>query len=370
MFVMLLVLFDGCGKNKGNTVTPSGTGTPSPTAIVTLPPEKVTEDDTSGTDGQQTNGKKLLEYIPLQADTEYVYEGKGSEFATYTRTVDYIDATNNKIQVRTNNGGTETVSVIEVKNGAVSVIYKINECYYRDSFMDITLEDKDKEVLLMEPLVKGTAWTLPNGSKRTITAMDVKVDTPSGQYTTIEVTTKGKDGTTKDYYAPKVGLIKSVFGLGDNEISSTLSKVTTDATLTQNINVYYVDENEKMYTKPLKLTFKTNDVTRTVLEKALRQDAVKESYQPLISTNTKINSMYKGTDDIAYVDFSADLTKDMNLGSGFETLVLQCITNTVGDYYGVKKVYLTVAGKPYESGHILMKKGETFLVKTDGAIRK
>ena len=52
----------------------------------------------------------------------------------------------------------------------------------------------------------------------------------------------------------------------------------------------------------------------------------------------------------------------MNAGSGYESMILQCITNTLGIYYGVTKVYLTVEDKPYSSGHIIMKKGQAFIV--------
>lgn len=216
----------------------------------------------------------------------------------------------------------------------------------------------------MEPLTKGTKWTLSDGRKRYISAVDVKVSTPAGKYKAIEVITKDKGTITRDYYAPKVGLVKRAFGTGDVAVSSTLSKINTNKQFVQTIDVYYPDTNEKLHVKSLKLSFRTGDVTRLVLQKALREQAVKESALPLISTNTKINSLYLGKGNIVYIDFSKSFVEDMNLGSGFEAAVLQCITNTLGNYYGVKKVYITIEGKPYESGHIVMKKGETFQVNT------
>ena len=59
----------------------------------------------------------------------------------------------------------------------------------------------------------------------------------------------------------------------------------------------------------------------------------------------------------------------MNAGAGYELLILQSITNTLGDYYGVKEVNITIDGKLYESGHILMKKGETFKVNYDKVVQ-
>ncbi|MDD3172398.1 MAG: GerMN domain-containing protein [Herbinix sp.] len=367
--VLLMVLFSACNKNKTNDENAGATATPSPQPIVTLPPEEVTDEDTTGIDPQENESTlKLQDYYPIQADTEYFYEGKENEYAAYTRVTDFVDEANNKVQTRTDNGGSETVNVTQIKDGKVSVIFTANECYYRDNFMDKT-EASEDEVLLMEPLVKGTQWKLSDGSKRYISAIDVNVDTPSGKYKALEVTTEGKDSTTKDYYAPKVGLIKTVYSSGDMEVSSTLSKINTDTPFTQNIDIFYPDTDEKIYVEPLTLSFRTGDVTRLVLQEALRKEAVKESYLPLVSAKTKINSLYLGNDKIVYADFSADLVNDMNAGAGYETLILQSITNTLGNYYGVEKIYLTVAGKPYESGHVLMKKGETFKVDMSNVAR-
>ncbi|MPM51125.1 hypothetical protein SDC9_97872 [bioreactor metagenome] len=52
----------------------------------------------------------------------------------------------------------------------------------------------------------------------------------------------------------------------------------------------------------------------------------------------------------------------MNAGSGFEAMILQCLTNTLGDYYQVEEVYITIDGGPYESGHIIIEEGEAYKV--------
>lgn len=328
-------------------------------------PEVTITDDTSGADAEDDiDTLKLENYFPIQADTQYIYEGKGNEYAAYTVFTDFLDSVNNKVQTRTNNGGTETVRVIEVKDGKVSVLYMINECYYRDNLLEATPME-EPEILLQEPLVAGTQWTLPGGKQRFISAVDVSVETPSGTYKAIEVTTQSDDSVIKDYYAPQVGLVKSIFASGDMEVISTLKEVKTNTPFTQTIDVFYPDTDEKLHRGTLSLSFRTNDETRVLLESALRQEAQKEGYLPLVGENTVINSLYKGEDNIVHVDFSGDMTEDMNLGAGFETLVLQSITNTLGNYYGVEEVIITVDGKPYESGHILMKEGETFTVNMD-----
>jgi spore germination protein GerM len=91
--------------------------------------------------------------------------------------------------------------------------------------------------------------------------------------------------------------------------------------------------------------------------------------ESLLGPNVKINSLYLNKDNVVYVDFSKEFTTQMNAGSGYELMILQCITNTLGEYYGVNKVYITIENKPYSSGHILMKKGEPFIVNTENSIQ-
>lgn len=357
--VLFLVLLSGCNKNKqngGDNTNNVPTTQPTVTPVAAEPTQKA----------QET--KTVADYYPLLADTEYIYTGDGSEYASFNRYTDFIDEVDNRIQIRTDNGGTETVKVIEIKDGMLSVIKAVNECYYRDNFIENLTADGNSEVLLKEPLVQGTEWTLADGSKRSISAVDVPIETPSGNYQALEVTTQYSDSVTKDYYAPQVGLVKSIFNPGDSQVTSTLSEIKTNTPFTQTLSLYYPDSDEKIHVEPVTLNFKTNDNTRQVIQDTICKKADNESYLPLASTNTKINSLYLGTDNIVYVDFSPELVTDMNAGSGIELSILQCITNTLGNYYGTDQVYITVDGKPYESGHIQKKQGETFKVDLSNVV--
>lgn len=358
---LLLFVLNGCG-NANNGGQPSDKLSPTQEPVLTQPAQE--QEDTKDTAATM----KLIDYFPMLADTEYVYQGTGNEYASFTRYTDFLDIEKNRIQTRTNNGGSETVRVIEIADGQISVNTIISECYYRDNLLDLEPTQENPEVLLTEPLVTGTQWILPDGRRREITGVEVEVETPSGSYNAIEVTSFGNDSTVKDYYAPQIGLVKSVFSAGDMEVVSSLAEINNETPLQQMMNIYYPDVDEKMYVEPLTLSFKTNDITRNIIAEALRQKGEKESYLPLASTNTKINSLYLGKDSIVYVDFSPELVLEMNAGAGYELLILQSITNTLGSYYGVDQVYITVDNKPYESGHILMKKGETFKVNLDEAI--
>lgn len=335
------VFLSGCANKEpsGETVKPSE-------EIKTTPTETKAELLT------------IKDYYAYKENTKYVFEGKGNEYASYNVFIDYISV--NRVQLRSNNGGTETVKVLENKEGELRILVARGECYYRENLTQAP--SSHVEVLLKEPLTVGTSWILEDGRKRSITKSDVEITTPVGLYKTLEVTTESKDSKTQDYYAPNIGLVKSVFTSNESEVSSTLSKLETDAPLIQTIRFYYPNANvDKLYFVNKQLSFKTNDITRLVFENAFK-DLPKDELGKVLGTNVKIRSLYLNKDHRAYIDFSKELLSEMNAGSGYESLILKSITNTIGTYYGVDQVYLTVENKPYASGHIEMKKGEFFTV--------
>ena len=115
------------------------------------------------------------------------------------------------------------------------------------------------------------------------------------------------------------------------------------------------------------LSFKTNDLTRIVFENAFK-DLPKGDLAKVLGPNVKIKSLYLNKDNRVYIDFTKELLSEMNAGSGYESLILQSITNTIGTYYGVDKVYITIEDNPYVSGHIVMKKGEFFAVNLTNSV--
>ncbi|MBZ9686587.1 GerMN domain-containing protein [Clostridium estertheticum] len=307
----------------------------------------------------------IKDYFSYGENSEYIYEGKGNEYASYNVFVDYL--TENRVQLRTDNGGTEVVKVLENKDGKLTMLLSRAESYYREN---LTQSPSNKEeILLKEPLIKGTTWTLSDNRKRYISNVDVYVTTPLGKYKTIEVTTENKEGKNLDYYAPNVGLVKTAFVIKDgDEITSSLSKIEKDKALTQTVKFYYPNAVEdKLYFVNKQLSFKTNDITKIIFETAFK-DLPKGDLGKVLGPNVKIKSLYLNKDNTVYVDFTKELVSEMNAGSGFEGMILQCITNTLGAYYGVDKVYITIEGSPYSSGHIIMKKGESFTVDYKNSI--
>lgn len=349
-FVLLFTLLTACNKSTGKI-----TESTSPTQETT---EAVGPKETSTPSKPELT---IADYFPLRANVNYIYEGKGNEYASYNLITDYIK--DDRVQVRSNNGGTELVEVIEYKDGKLTKVFSKGEVYYRENFIANT--EGEPEILLQEPLVKGTEWTLPDKRRRYISNEAVEIETPYGTFQALEVTTEGKDGTVLDYYAMDIGLVKTVYSDGTNEVTSTLSDIKENVPFTQTIRFYYPNvDKDAIYYEDKEISFYTNDITREKIEEAVK-NLTESDYEPVISPNTKIKSLYLNKDNIVYVDFSKEFVSEMNAGTSYESAILQCITNTLGNYYNVKEVYITIEGKPYESGHILMKKGETFKVNMD-----
>ncbi|MGE5627840.1 MAG: GerMN domain-containing protein [Solirubrobacterales bacterium] len=312
-----------------------------------------------------TNGNKkytISDYYPFTANLKTVYEGSGNEYASYTQYVDYIKG--DKIQLRVDNGGTVLAQVLQIKNGELIKLNSEGESYQKE---DITsMEGKKNEVMLKEPLEKGTSWQLANGTKRSITAIDVDITTPSGKYKALEVTTEYADSVTKDYYAVGKGLVKTVFTSNGTEVSSSLKEYITDTAYTSNIKVYnfkVTATDIQIIYKNVAAELKTNEEIAGVLQKYF-SESMGSGTGALISKNTKINKIYKnGETGKAYIDFSKEFVTEMNAGTTKETGVLRSVTDTIGSYYNLDKVVITLDGQPYESGHILMGQDEAF--KTD-----
>lgn len=341
--LMTLVLA-GC---KRNDETDRNASVVSPTAAptVTLPEEPTPSP-------MVENTLSIQDYYPVEADAQFQYDGEGNEFAAYTKYIEFIDENTGRVQTRTQTGGTDTVRVLEIKDGTLSVVYTVNECYYRKNFLSMTQEEP--EILLMEPLQVGTAWTLPDGRRRAISSTDTKVVTPYGTFQALEVTTEEENAVTKDYYAAGVGLVESLYEskeAADMKVASMLSKVNKNTPFTQSLRIFYPDSGEKINEVNTELSFHTGEEAKEKLEEQFLQKP-SEDYLPLMSEGSRINELSVDSEGILNADLSSEFVNGMNLGAGYEQLVLQSLSDTLGGYFGVSKVRLTIDGRPYESGHI------------------
>ncbi|NLZ80249.1 MAG: GerMN domain-containing protein [Clostridiales bacterium] len=285
----------------------------------------------------------VIDYYPFTENNSYLFEGEGNEYASYSVFIDYIDE--NRMQTRTNNGGSETVRIIEYKNGQLIETLSREETYFRENFLSNPPDSE--EILLKEPLTIGTTWTLPDGRKRYISNIDMEISTPASDYLALEVTTEGDNYINYNYYVKNLGLVKTLFVSDGMEVTSTLETIEKNTPLIQTVNFYYPNINENtIEPTEKKLSFYTNDLTVNVFETAYKNFS-KTNSAAVIGENVKINELYLDNNSTVQIDFSKELAEELANNSEYEALVLQCISDTLRVYYGVEEVNITVDGEAY-----------------------
>jgi len=307
---------------------------------------------------------KVGDFFPMKPEAKYVYEGTGNEFASYSRWTDFI--VGSKVQYRQNNGGTELVRVVDVRAGKAVVKFE-HEAFFRE---DMTGEEELSEVVLQEPIQAGNKWSLGDTRTREITSVQVDVDTPSGKYNAIEVTTSSADDQVVDYYAKGVGLVKTEFKVsGEVLVSSSLKEIAEGSPLIQTVSLFYPNlDKERIYYREVTVSFQTNDRTGDVIAKSYRENSIDGAGRPF-SANTTVNSLTLTDGEIVNIDLNRSFLTDMNAGSQYEGMILQSVVNTFGSYFGVEKAIITLDGQLYESGHFAFAKGEFWKTTIGKSIR-
>ncbi len=165
----------------------------------------------------KSNSKELgtvTDYTP-NVPMVKLYSG-GYENSGYVEKVDYVSK--DKIQLKHLSGAMAGVSVYSISKDKILVSYRTEEDLAGDRQQEldenyIDLSSNSQETILKGPIKKGTAWTdaVDHGTNAyEITGVDVKVNTPAGDFTAIEVTYSSTDSTiqVKNYYAKGLGLVK------------------------------------------------------------------------------------------------------------------------------------------------------------------
>lgn len=364
--MVVLMMITAC--NKSNIETPESV---TPEAPAESPGESEMEPESPAEEVETPSEEgvgvtyTVDELYPFEENVYRFYEGTGNEFSGYDEYVDFLDGS--RIQLRRNNGGTEIVSVLEKKNGMLVEIISRPETYYKENFLD--KDPEENRILLKEPLTLDASWD-SEGQTATVTGVDVEVKTGIGTFTALEVTrvTKGKESEKRvEYYVRGMGLVKVIDTGKDYEVSATLTKMEGNAVRKRFVNFYYPNaQDERIFLYRKEISFTTNDIPKILIINAYKE--LPKEAVPVLTKNTKVNYLYLNQDGRVYLDLTKEFLQEMNAGAGYEGLILQSLANTIGDYYGVSKVMLTIDGKTYESGHIVLEKFEALEVNYDSIV--
>ena len=365
--------------------TPQATGTPTMSDADTETPDsqttaQVTQDPAaspspssdSSSDGDADAEEtfdlysatlEIQSYFPMQGDVHLIYAGTGNEFAPYERYVDYIGS--GKIQYRNESDATISAIVYVNEDGMLKKVLSVGEEYYRTNLLDTRNMD---EILLKAPVELGKTWTAKAGETRTITAVDMSVTVPYGTFDAVEVTVSGDSYTTKEYYAPGAGLIKTEYYFGEVEEAAIVTELTTvefKVPYSWPVTLYYPDfqTDGPVYVEQT-VDFYTGNNPGVVLGEALKSVPDSSALDATIPQNASIlGSYYDSETGIVTVDLSANFISELNLGAAYEGTVLTCIANTFSRFYCADLVSITIDGGPYESGHYYFGSGD--YVSTD-----
>lgn len=328
--------------------------------------EESSELDEGNDNGEQEVSQDLKSWFPPLEDTYLEYEGEGNEFAAFTRYPQFTHE--DTLQMAEATGGTTIVRIYEYSDNQVEEIFSRPETYFREDFTDTGLASGSDNlmILLQKPIELNHSWESPNGAVSEITGLDVEVETPLGRMEALEVTSTHDGYTTLSYYAEGIGLIKRVAEQGENQeddVTSTLMTFDEETAEKLPVTIYSLDDEAlNIVSHPVEFELYTNDPVRVTLADYMAGRESEEEIGVLLPEETEINYMYLRQDGIAAVDFSKELIENMNAGAGIEAMILQAAVNTIGDYYDVEEVLLTVEEEPYSSGHILLEKDETMRV--------
>lgn len=298
----------------------------------------------------------VSDYFPLKENSIYTYKGEGNEYASKVVTLEYLKG--RIAQLNTNNGGTSLAEVVIVGQGAVKKVFKKEESYWRENFID---QRQDEEVILQQPLKVGNEWE-SNGKKYRITSLDTKVVVPFGTHQAIKVVTELQDATFIRYFAKDIGIIKEEFISGSAVVSSLLTEVLNEPSK-MNIELFYPNSNaDALVASKQELLFHTNEsIAQKVLE-ALQHPTV-EGVSPAIANNVKLIS-YERKDTTLRLNFSKELISNANVGTAGEQLLLDSIVESFGKAYSVQSVIINIENEAYESGHFSFGKDEALQVKS------
>lgn len=291
-----------------------------------------------------TSNYSVQDFFTFKGNYKLIYQSQSSNLDDKTVYIDYID--NNKIQLRIVTPSDIKGQVIEFNNGELKLINTRNEFYYIDNIMSYA--NNKPEILIKEPIKLGNKWLLQDGSERFISGINVDVKTPLGNFTTLEVTTKSNNITTIDYYALGLGPIKTIYKkYNDTTNEIVINKIENNSEYTQIVKFYYPDNisDDIIYTK-IKLSFKTNDLLKDSLEDYFKHPPFE--LPKLISDNTKINKLYFNyADHTVYIDFSKDFLDWLKLSNLYSKKIVQCIVNTLADYFNTDKVNISIESSPF-----------------------
>lgn len=286
--------------------------------------------------------KTVANYYPVAKDSRWVYSDAYNPESTLCVTVDFIKDKTYQMRYAYND-----FSLVKVLLGE-ETLYEVASV--EDAFMktDYTLLRQYKDAFIKLPIQKGTTWTLQNGATRTIVATDKLLNTPMKVYEVIEVRTVHDTYEEVHYYAEKVGLVGYTYESDTQKRALRLEQYETNAPHKQAVTIFYPNKEEQRLEPVAQVvSIMTNEEPKHFLTDLLSMTPDVAMLQPL-PDDAEILAIYRREEE-------GGITVD--LSKGYEayrvedrTLAVDSVVQSIGQYYDVDYVTLTINGVVYKEG--------------------
>lgn len=167
----------------------------------------------------------VTDYFPTKVGTFWDYSGEGNEYAAYTQRLLFNQG--NYVQMVINSGGTSISEVYELGENEIKIIYQQEEIYGEENLIDEAVrENRLSDIILKEPLKKGTGWSSSGGDSEIIED-NAEVVVPMGTFKNcIVVQTKYPEspGVILEFFAPNIGIIKREYKEAEFVVISDLKE--------------------------------------------------------------------------------------------------------------------------------------------------
>ncbi|NCC81534.1 MAG: hypothetical protein EOM04_04610 [Clostridia bacterium] len=148
----------------------------------------------------------LARLVALEEGNYWKYNGYGNEYASLERKVLYKEG--NRVQIIDGNPGTTMVTIYEITDEKVSVVYSEGEFYEETNIL--STENNMDQPILVAPVKENETWE-SNGNKYTIISVNESVETDAGNFeecVLVKVEYPENPAYSNIYYKADLGMVK------------------------------------------------------------------------------------------------------------------------------------------------------------------
>lgn len=306
-------------------------------------PETVTLaelDPSSWTQLPEGTTLELSNYLPYVA---YQLKQFSNESGSYTTYVDFFDENKRVMQVREIVGATNYVNIYEWSEQAIQLTARHeNIALFENLTQDVSSTPDANLTLLSAPVAVGTTWSYDGTHTSQIVGLYESLTLGEQQYTeVVEVSTPFEAYDLRQYYASGDGLILTRY-VDNVEVSTgeQFWQVTGNShqvmmILNRDVAQPQTEGEYLLSLEKVPFAYQTNDSLARAFQRLFTDLG-------WITDDIVVNSLTVDEAGVANLDFSAGVVAAFNQHPSTETSIIPAIVTTVGHYFDVTQVRLTV----------------------------